>query len=373
MQLLDSRFSSPLNSGSNQLQLALEDIVNQVEINSDFSIRHRDYQPLELPEETKQNFQNLPVNLQAKYFSQLLQNFLYGIYYNGSLKKSLALDTDLKQSNLYQDLENNTFLGVDVEFYDNLHRSNQGQGYFDPGWQIVGIKDNGKLAVHKDGLTLQIDRQFHLNPPEQQAEVGDKVAIRLPKNRVQNGFYMAIADEGARQDNPPEQNNIIVRIYFNLTAEGAIAVMSSLTEQLNQLKIPFSFKALYNPSDYQRHDSAVLYFDRSNYQVIKKVLEAVYSQNQTHFRSHVPLFTKYLAPGLALAEEPNHKFSSKDSFGTHRCQIIANALLAAKESGNNTPTDRMAAIVEQFEQLGLELERAYLNADSQDIYTPLEI
>ncbi|NJK55216.1 MAG: hypothetical protein HC939_04140 [Pleurocapsa sp. SU_5_0] len=368
MQLLDSQ----PNLKSTLLQSALEDIVNQVQIESNFSIRHPNYQPLELPAVAVERFQKLSTDLQSKYLAQMLQGFLYGIYYNGSLKKALALDNNLTQSHLYQDLENNTFLGVDLDFYDRLHQSNQGQGYFDPGWQIIASEED-VLVVTKGGLTLHANVETHLSPKDQNSTIGDMVAIRLPKNRVQNGFYMAVGNTGARQTSEQERKDVTVRIYFNLTAEGAIAIMTSLTTELNQLAIPFSFKALYNSADYDRHDSAVLYFDSQHYEVVKQVLETVYGQQQEHFQPEIPLFTKQLAPGLALAEEPDHKFSSKDSFGTNRCQIIANGLLAANQEENNTPENRLNAIAKQFDLLGIELERCYLNANSEDIYTPLNL
>jgi HopA1 effector protein family len=373
MQLLDSQ----PNLKSTPLQIALEDIVNQVQIESNFCIRHPNYQPVELPPPTVERFQKLSTDLQSKYLAQMLQGFLYGIYYNGSLKKALALDNDLKQSHLYQDLENNTYLGVDLDFYDRLHQSNQGQGYFDPGWQIIASETENKaedvLVVTKGGLTLHANVETHLSLEAKNATIGDLVAIRLPKNRVQNGFYMAVGNTGARQTSEQERKDVTVRIYFNLTAEGAIAIMTSLTTQLNSLAIPFSFKALYNSADYDRHDSAVLYFDSHHYEVVKQVLETVYSQHQDHFQPEIPLFTKQLAPGLALAEEPDHKFSSKDSFGTNRCQIIANGLLAANQEENNTPENRLKAIANEFNSLGIELERCYLNANSEDIYAPLDV
>ena len=369
MQLLDyqpAKISTPL-------QAALEDIVNRVQIESNFCIRHPDYQALELPNSAVERFQKLPVDLQSKYLAQMLQGFLYGIYYNGSLKKSLAVENQSAHSQLYQDLENNTFLGVDLDFYDRLHQSNQGKGYFDPGWQVTGSADENTLVVTKGGLTLHVDVRFHLLPEQQNATIGDVVSILLPKNRVQNGFYMAVGNAGARQDHSLDREDVIVRIYFNLTAEGAIAVMASLTEQFNLLAIPFSFKALYNPSDYGRHDSAVLYFNRSNYETVKGILENIYRQHQNYFQPEIPLFTKKLAPGLALAEEPDQKFSSKDSFGTNRCQIVANGLLAAKKKGDPTPASRMKAIAQQFDLLGIKLERSHLNAHSEDIYTTLNL
>ncbi|RCJ19623.1 hypothetical protein A6770_05635 [Nostoc minutum NIES-26] len=367
MQLLSlqSSLSSVLDS--------LQDIANNVQIKSDFCISHPAYKPLDIPAEIIARFQRTPLDLQNKYLSIQLQSFLYGIYYNGSLRSELAKDARSTDLARHQNLENNTFLGVDVEFYDRLHKSNLGEGYFDPGWSILRQESDGSVAVTKSGLTLHIERDRHLQPTEQLASVGSIVAIRMPRNLVQNGFYMAVGDAG------PDTYPQTVRVYFNLTSEGAIAVMESLTRQLNQIKIPFAFKVLYNPSDYGRYDSGVLYFEKSNYQAIWQVLRSVYAEKRclrraspTHFRTEVPLFTKLLAPGIALAEEPDFKFAESESFGMNRCQIVANALLEARQKGDESPQSRMAFIRQHFSLLGIDWQHSYLNANSEDIYTPLD-
>jgi HopA1 effector protein family len=47
-----------------------------------------------------------------------------------------------------------------------------------------------------------------------------------------------------------------------LIANGAIALMKTITQQLNAIAIPFTFQVLYNPSDYDRYDSTILKLDR---------------------------------------------------------------------------------------------------------------
>ncbi|MDZ8065170.1 MAG: T3SS effector HopA1 family protein [Nostoc sp. DedQUE08] len=373
MQLLDSLQSQLLTSAPDQVLDSLEDIANNVQIQSNFCITHPAYKPFEIPAEVVTRFQRIPLELQNKYLSLQLQSFLYGIYYNGSMQAALAADASSDNLALHQNLENNTFLGVDLEFYDRLHKSNTGEGYFDPGWSVLRQESDGSLAVTKGGLTLHIERDRHLQLTEQSASVGNIVAIRMPRNLVQNGFYMAVSDAG------PDTYPQTVRVYFNLTPEGAIAVMESLTRQLNQIKIPFTFKVLYNPSDYGRYDSGVLYFEKSNYEAIRQVLKNVYAEKRclrraspTHFRTEVPLFTKLLAPGLALAEEPDCKFAAVESFGMNRCQIVANGLLEARATGDESPQSRMAAIHQHFSLLGIDWQHSYLNANSLDIYTPLD-
>ncbi|QSJ19975.1 hypothetical protein JYQ62_15435 [Nostoc sp. UHCC 0702] len=363
MQLLETTLTV-------QLLEALEDIVQKVEIKSDFSIHHPDYKLLELPVEAVERFQKLPASMQQKYLSLQLRTFLYGIYYNGSMQSALALDGE--GNGLALNLENNTFLGVDVGFYERLHKSNCGEGYFDSGWSVIKEEPDGSLVVSNGGLRLHIQRNKHLKSIEKAALIGDSVAIRLPKNRIQNGFYMAVGNGGFTRFQDTKNQSLTVRIYFNLTPEGAVVVMESLTQHLNELAIPFSFKVLYNPKEYERYDSGVLYFDKSDYEVVSQVLQVIYREKKVHFHSEIPLFTMQLAPGLGLAEEPELKFVEKESFGMNRCQIVANGLLKAWYQRNDSPEGRMQTICEQFSTLKIDLQRVYLNANSEDIYRRLE-
>ncbi|MEA5552449.1 T3SS effector HopA1 family protein [Anabaena cylindrica UHCC 0172] len=369
MQLLKSSHNQSIVKSNNQLLDILQDMVHKIDIKSNFYIHHADYKPLELPTEVVGRFQKMPVEMQQKYLSLQLRSFLYGIYYNGSMQSALALDGEA--NGLPLDLENNTVLGIDMGFYEQLHESNCGEGYFDPGWVVIREETDGSVAVTKGGLRLHIQRDKHLQDFEKAAVVGDVVAILLPKNRVQNGFYMAVSNQGFSHGRKTEHHPVTVRIYFNIIPEGTSLVMKSLTKRLNELDISFSFKVLYNPKDYGRHDSGVLYFDKIDYVRVREVLQVVYRENKAYFQSEVPLFTMQIAPGLGLAEEPDTKFAAQESFGMNRCQIVANGLLEAWYQGDNSPENRMQLILGQFSLLGIDIERTYLNANSEDIYIPL--
>lgn len=371
MQLIDSPPIQHSNSIESRLLDTLQDII-KVQIQPDFCILHPDYKPLELPAEVVNRFKGMPAEVQNRYINLQLRSFLYGIHYNGSLKNALAPDANSDAKSLYQNLENNTILGVDLAFYDRLHENNDGEGYFEPDWVAVRQETDGSLAVNKGGLTLHIDREYHLQSHQKNAGIGDCVTIRMPKNFVQNGFYMAVGNAGPQSydtDKPLET----VRVYFNLTPEGAVAVMGKLTHRLNAILLPFTFKVLYNPGDYGRYDSGVLYFEKSSYEAVRLVLQTVYAEDKAHLKTEIPLFTKPLAPGLGLAEEPDYKFAAQESFGMNRCQIVANGLLEAWHKGDELPEARMNAIFKHFSLVGIDWHRAYLNANSEDIYTALEL
>lgn len=371
MPLLNSDFTHMNKNLSKSLLDTLQDIAIKIEIRSDFSIHHPNYKPLTLPTEVVERFQKMPNSIQKKYLSLQLRSFLYGIYYNGSMESVLALDG--KENNIHLDLENNTFYGIDLLFYQQLHDNNFGKGYFDFGWLVIKEEDDGSLAVKKGELKLHIQRNKHLHQEQKAATVGDLVAILLPKNCIQNGFYMALGNQGFIRLQDHQTQPITVRIYFNLNPEGAVEIMGKLTQALNAKNIPFSFKVLYNPKEYKRNDSGVLYFDKRDYELVEQVMQVVYRENKLHFRSKVPLFTMQLAPGLGLAEEPSEKFAQQESFGMNRCQIVANGLLQAWYQGDNSLDGRMQAIHEQFANLMIDLQHIYLNANSEDIYRVLDV
>jgi hypothetical protein len=176
---------------------------------------------------------------------------------------------------------------------------------------------------------------------------------------------------GDRGFSNPTAADVLVRIYVNLTPDGSVSVMKSLTEALNRAGISFSFKVLYNPHEYHRYDSGVLYFNDRDYPVVASVLGSIYPEHRSHFLPEIPLFTKQLAIGVGVAEEPNQKFGDRESFGMNRCQMIANGLMESFDRGNNSSSDRMSTILEQFSIAGVSLKYPYLNHDSEDIYYPL--
>lgn len=368
MQLLDALRTQRLDSSIPGLLDVFSDILNNVQIQSNFYITHPEYKPLELPDEVVARFQQLPLKIQNTHLSLQLRTFLYRIYYNGSYQTTLAADQNSNGWAVDEDLENNTVRGLNLEFCQRLCESNRSQGYFDPGWLVLRQESDGSLAVEKKGLILHIRPDFHLQPIDKAATIGSLVAIRMPHNLVQNGFYVAVGNAGRVNPCHSDGDHQTVNVYFNLSPEGAVAVMKAITEGLNRVKIPFTFKVLYNPSDYGRYDSGVLCFEKGSYRTVKPMLKTVYAQHKSHFLQGVPLFTKQLLPGLALSEEPDYKFTPKEDFGMNRCQIVANALLEAWLQGHDSPEGRMNFILHNFSLLGIDIKRPYLNANSKDIY-----
>jgi hypothetical protein len=360
-----------LKSIDRSLQATLADIATNVQIKGDLEVVHPNYPTVDLPAEFTSRIKSLPVELQRKYLAFQLRSFLYSVYYNGSSKSAKVVDPSIS-TEITPDWENNTFLGMNLQFDRQLHEHNYGTGYFDRNWQIIREERDETLAVKKNGLTIHINRHRHLPAAEMSAAIGDLVSVKMPHNLVQNGFYVAVGNAGGYDSQLKDEDSLLVRVYFHITPTGALAVMESLTQLLNTADIPFHFKVLYNPIDYNRYDTGVLYVQRYYYSSVDIILGQIYRKHQQHFQPETPLFTKPIAIGLAVAEEPDRRFAESESFGTNRCQIVADGLINAELRGDIDPQLKLRAIQQSFEAVGIDLAAPFLNPGSVDIYSTLK-
>lgn len=342
-------------------QAMLEDLVKNICFDRDGKIGHNNRQFSSISPEFIERLERLSVNLKKDYLKVQLTNYLYYLYYQGFYQIEDRNETKFI---------NNLYRGLNVDFYSKLQASNQGSGYFDHDWLVVQEEDDGALAVQKEGLTLHVSRTQHLQQSEQKATIGELVSILLPSNAVDGGIYIAIANSGKPQS---KSNNPLINIYFNVDSEGALALGSALTEQLNRLEIPFIWKILDTPEEYERYDSAILNIEKDRYDLIKDLIKSIYLENKNNFQSGIPIFSKMLAKGLGICEEPETKTIKIENFGIHRGQILAKALLESYFSGHDSPENRVELIVKEFESINIVLDRPHLNFNSEDIYQSLQI
>lgn len=248
-------------------------------------------------------------------------------------------------------------------FVDELSRANRGRGSREPGWKVVRTENDGRIVVRRGGLRLWARPEEVGGGPaadgaaEPGRAEGEQVSVALPPElrRLSPGFYMALGDVGLDLGEP------LVRHYWNLESTGGAALIAAGTGVLNQAGVPFRLKVAIEPASYDRRDAGVLYTPRRGLATVAALLPTIRGAVAAHLRPGAPALTKPLAEGLAVADDP----PDGDSFGLHRCGLLADGAIAAFERGV-AGAERLAAVEAHFEAAGVSFERPYLNADSAD-------
>ena len=224
-----------------------------------------------------------------------------------------------------------------------LEAANCSRSKWVEGWRIDQVLDDGRVVARKNGAERAFlpgeyitHRGLGVGPKE---GTGITVFVAAGSSEIQPAFYYAFG-ETVGGDEPAG----ILRFYWNIQPEGAPRLMKALTRELNRFQLPFHFKCLNSASYFPRRDAAVLYIDRRYYFVTALLVESVHSEVLRWLNGGTPLFTKPLAHGLALAEDPD------DSFGQHRCGILAGAMIA---SLGKPSEERLAEVRRRFEERGL--------------------
>jgi hypothetical protein len=246
-----------------------------------------------------------------------------------------------------------------------LSAANNGRGTWEPGWTVGALDEDGRLAVSRDGLTfwarLEDVRVHGGGVPH----AGEFCRVRVGKElrHLMPGYYIAIGngDERDPRDNPEP----LVRLYWHLTMPAAVSFVAEVTATLNTLDVPFRAKLLSDPGAYRRADAGIVYLGRRHYRRLADTVAALHERLAAGLRSTTPLFTRPLAPGLGLAEDPGNGMS----FGQHRCRLSARGLWQSFVQGDSTPEARAATLAATFRNAGLDPAAPYLEPASPNDYT----
>jgi HopA1 effector protein family len=247
-------------------------------------------------------------------------------------------------------------------FGERLSVANMGDGNWEQGWEIQSVT-LGEVVVKRAGLTLWVRPKDCLMPQGGSMEPGTRLRLRFPKESLglSPGYYMARSNHG----NNPNEAQRLVRLYWNLRVEGAETFVRAATSLLNEARMFFNLKVLNDPSSYTRCDAAVMYIRKEDYPAIVNLLGRIYPLIAPFLKPGTPVFTKPLAPGIGLAEDPGQA----ESFGQHRCRLLADGMIGAYEQGLRLLDQRLQIVTDRYAAEGISLSRPYLNPNSADIYT----
>ena len=254
--------------------------------------------------------------------------------------------------------------GQDEGLLQALSEANGSRGRWEQGWEIIRVEPSGQVLVEKQGRTrvLQLHDLASNGRIDPGIEIGSEITIRLDKETFtwQPGFYVAFGETPGIE----EEEAALIRFYWNISSAGAVSLLGLLSDRLNRFQVPYQIKCPSYTEAYYRLDSTVLYVDRRFYRITAELLAGLYPRIADELEPETPLFTKELAPGLALAEDPG----SGDSFGAHRCRIMAEGICETHLQGLEADHQRLTAVLQRFTFHGIDVTQPYLNPGSIDRY-----
>ena len=238
-----------------------------------------------------------------------------------------------------------------------LSHANCGSGSFDDGW-TYRRRDGSWNVVERRGLHVWVDDADLLVDGDSRAPMpGDTVAVRWAKDapRISPGYYMALSDVGFAAPRPQPLD----RFYFNVPATAAVSFMDCATRRLNDARLAFRLKVVDDPDGFDRCDTAVLVIQRRDRDGGFGHVLDLHRELREALRTETPALTLRLGRGLAFAEDPD----DGRSYGAHRCDLFADAVVDAFERGVWELSDRMEVVREHLSAAGIALETPYLGAD----------
>jgi lantibiotic biosynthesis protein len=251
------------------------------------------------------------------------------------------------------------------DFVASLSALNSGQGTWEPGWRIRGIDRDGRVRVSKSGVEFWVAARG-LRARGDVIRPGESCQVWVAKERraLMPGFYFALGD--GDQHEYDEGIQPLLRYYWHLTLPAAESFLGATSALFNEARIPFEAKVLSDPETYRRADAGVLYIKQPYHKKIARLIDQIYSVVAPGLRPDSPLFTKRLANGLGFAVGP----VGRQSFGQHRCHLIASALWESFQRGETDRTLQARAIAEAFMREGLDPLRPYLGPSCDEEWQP---
>jgi class II lanthipeptide synthase len=239
--------------------------------------------------------------------------------------------------------------GAERDLKAALSRSNHSSHSWQPGWVLVELGEQS-VAVRQDQVLFRAARE---GVRAQTLTPGGACSVWLPSERFRAslGYYTFT---GTTED--VRVGGQRARLYWHLTAEAAPRFVAEVSRVLNEHRIPFWAKTIDSPDGYIRADAAVIYLAATDLQAAAEALTDVYGGLRPLMRQPVPMFTKPVDHGLAIACDPHNG----KSFGEAMCGHVAEGLVVAGSEASADAEQRLQAIVDVLASADIDPMHPYL-------------
>jgi class II lanthipeptide synthase len=244
-------------------------------------------------------------------------------------------------------------------FVNELSRANVATGTWYSG-RLERV-DGDYLVVRYGGLQVYARPEECDLPSGALPQPGQTIRMRLGRESLRSspGYYLARGDRDL-------DTSRTLRWYWHLVPRIAVDFVARATQALGAHGVPYHLKVLADPALYVRCDAGVIYTSRTDAGRVAEQLAPVWLALAANLRSNTPAFTRAIAPGVGIADDPG----AGDSFGLDRCRLVAEGLARASEAGAVTIEERLAIVKERFREAGLDPRRPYLAPGLEDLELP---
>lgn len=288
----------------------------------------------------------------VKTLSTYLYEFAYSRPFRNEVPESRALD-----------------LSPDPELLEALSAANATRDRWEHGWSVGQIMHGGQILARKGNLTRNVwPGQFlSKDGPAAVLRQGAEVSIFYARESrsLQDGFYYAFGEAVEET----KQGFGLVRLYWNVRLDGAAKLIGLLTARFNRFQVPFRLKCVTSRSQFERTDKAVVYLAKRFFPIAADLMLEVHREIADQLEDDVPLFSKKLAKGLGVAEDPG----TGESFGQSRCHPLAQSVWNCYQQGEHSPKARLREFGRLLKENKIDPKHLHLNVGSLDWYQlPIE-
>lgn len=277
---------------------------------------------------------------------------------------------------LYIQLQDDSEL-QDIEIEDlSLHKQRIQEDKF---WEIEHQEKDGTVIARRNSERARIKSKYYYGLGNIKGKQNAEMISVITAHKIEIGSeekslvkkkkysYIYVYGKNILRD---EFSSDIIRFYFNLKPQKdhIIRWTATLINELNNREIPFHLKYLNNIQNYNRVDNCVLYVQKQNFAIVAQSIHDLLEieENKAVLSQETPLFTRYLAPGLAFAESP---LTRDESFGTQKSKEVLLAILkylAHQKQDFRFDTEEFITYI--VEHKLFDLKTPYLNPKTSYFY-----
>jgi hypothetical protein len=237
-----------------------------------------------------------------------------------------------------------------------LRAAHAGTAAWEGGWSAEEVGRSGEVLARRAAELRLLDRCDYVAPdrPGLVAVAGAALLAPARLDHVDDdGGWWFTHSPGWRLEAPEHD---LVRLFWNIDAGDAAAVVAALTAELMDACVPWLLKCAVDQEAYARADVVVLYLGRETLDHLRGAIDDVRSGLDSVLREAAPPLTYRAGRGLAACDDPG----GGESFGEHRCRLVAEGVLA----GGRTSTS-LDAVRERFHAEGVPPDRPYVASEER--------